>query len=54
MSNEHIRLVEFHELRLQKLMFAIFYTRINDISIAMSYSSCADPGLRVAFKCLNV
>ena len=29
-------------------------TRINDIAIAMSYSSRADPGLRVAFKCLNV
>ena len=29
-------------------------TRINDITIAMSYSSRADPGLRVAFKCLNV
>ena len=29
-------------------------TRINDIAIAMSYSSRADPGLRVAFKYLNV
>ena len=29
-------------------------TRINDIAIAMSYSSRADPGLRGAFKCLNV
>ena len=25
MSNGHIRLVEFHELRLQKFMIAIFY-----------------------------
>ena len=29
-------------------------TRINNIAIAMSYSSHADPGLRGAFKCLNV
>ena len=29
-------------------------TRINDIAIAMSYSSRAYRGLRVAFKCLNV
>ena len=28
--------------------------RINDIAITMSYSSRADPGLRVAFKYLNV
>ena len=28
--------------------------RINDIAIAMSYSSRADPGLRVAFKYINV
>ena len=34
--------------------FTLFRTRINDIAIAMSYSSRADPGLRVAFKCLNV
>ena len=30
------------------------FTRINDIAIAMSYSSHADPGLKVAFKYLNV
>ena len=31
----------------------IYRTRINDIAIAMSYSSRAEPGLRVAFKHLN-
>ena len=39
-----------------KLKVSVIYgwTRINDIAIAMSYSSRADPGLRVAFKYLNV
>ena len=32
----------------------LMFMRINDIAIAMSYSSRADPGLRVAFKYLNV
>ena len=26
----------------------------HDLAIARSSSSCADPGLRVAFKCLNI
>ena len=38
----------------EKSLLAICNTRINDIAIAMSYSSRADPGLRVAFKYLNV
>ena len=43
-----------HLLPVHKYVTNFNETRINDIAIAMSYSSRADPGLRVAFKCLNV
>ena len=43
-----------HSFYVSVIKGVMMNTRINDIAIAMSYSSRADPGLRVAFKYLNV
>ena len=51
---EIVFLGEGEVAQLLQITTEIYETRINDIAIAMSYSSCADPGLRGVFKCLNV
>ena len=38
----------------QTLLFTSIINENHDLAIARSSSSRADPGLRVAFKCLNV
>ena len=54
LSRHKCEYIEYKPMPAQKFIHEININENHDLAIARSSFSCADPGLREAFKCLNV